>query len=128
VAPSVVSLGQRGGGNGAGVIWRSDGVIVTNRHVVRGDRVDVWTADERHFTGIVAARHPDRDLAVVKVAAEELPAIEVGDSATVVPGQLAIASATRSATGTRRRSASSSPPARRRPARGRGRATGSRPT
>ena len=91
VAPSVVSLGQRGGGNGAGVIWRSDGVIVTNRHVVRGDRVDVWTADERHFTGIVAARHPDRDLAVVKVAAEELPAIEVGDSATVVPGQLAIA-------------------------------------
>jgi serine protease Do len=91
VAPSVVAVGQRGGGNGAGVVWREDGVIVTNRHVVRGDRVDVWTADERHFTGIVAARHPDRDLAVIKVAAEGLPAIAVGDSAIVRPGQLVVA-------------------------------------
>ena len=91
VAPSVVAVGQRGGGNGAGVVWREDGVIVTNRHVVRCDRVDVWTADERHFTGIVAARHPDRDLAVIKVAAEGLPAIVVGDSAIVRPGQLVVA-------------------------------------
>ena len=91
VAPAVVSLGQRGGGSGAGVVWREDGVNVTTRHVVRGDRVDVWTADDRHFTGIVAARHPERDLAVVKVAADGLPAIAVGDSSTVRPGQLAIA-------------------------------------
>src|SRR5688500_19743994 len=61
INPSVVVVGLRGG-NGAGVVWRSDGVIVTNRHVVRDDRADVVLADGRRFTGIVAARHPDRDL------------------------------------------------------------------
>ena len=90
ITPSVAVVRQRGG-NGAGVVWRSDGVIVTNRHVVREDRVEVVLADGRRFTGIVAARHPDRDLAVVKVAATGLPAIEVGDSATVRPGQLVLA-------------------------------------
>ena len=80
-----------GNGNGAGVIWRSDGQIVTNKHVARSDRVDVVLSDGRKFTGIVAARHPHRDLAVIKIAAEGLPAVEVGDSSTVKPGQIVIA-------------------------------------
>jgi serine protease Do len=79
------------GGNGAGVIWRADGQIVTNKHVARSDRVDVVLSDGRKFTGIVAARHPSRDLAVIKIAADGLPAIEVGDSSTVKPGQIAFA-------------------------------------
>ncbi len=79
------------GGNGAGVVWRPDGQIVTNAHVVRDDRVDVLFSDGRRFTGIVAARHPDWDIAVIKIAADDLPAVEVGDSSTVRPGQLAIA-------------------------------------
>lgn len=91
VSPSVVQVGQINGGNGAGIVWRSDGIIVTNRHVVTDDRVDVWTHDGQHFTGIVAARHPDRDVAVIKVATDGLPAAEIGDSSTVRPGQLAIA-------------------------------------
>jgi serine protease Do len=86
-----VPLIVAGNGNGAGVVWRSDGQIVTNKHVVRSDRVDVVLSDGRKFTGIVAARHPSRDLAVVKIAADGLAAIEVGDSSTVKPGQLAIA-------------------------------------
>jgi serine protease Do len=88
--PSVVLIGQ-GNSHGAGVIWRSDGIVVTNRHVLRGDRVDVILDDGRKLTGIVAARHPERDLAVVKVAAEGLPAARLGDSNTVRPGQLVIA-------------------------------------
>ncbi len=84
-----VVLGR--GGNGAGVVWRPDGQIVTNAHVVRDDRVDVLFSDGRRFTGIVAARHPDRDIAVIKIAADDLPAVEVGDSSTVRPGQFAIA-------------------------------------
>ncbi|MDP9370431.1 MAG: trypsin-like peptidase domain-containing protein [Chloroflexota bacterium] len=84
-----VVLGR--GGNGAGVVWRPDGQIVTNAHVVRDDRADVLFSDGRRFTGIVAARHPDRDIAVIKIAADNLPAVEVGDSSTVRPGQLAIA-------------------------------------
>ncbi|MFN8594206.1 MAG: trypsin-like peptidase domain-containing protein [Thermomicrobiales bacterium] len=90
VKPSVVLIGQNGG-HGAGVIWRSEGIIVTNRHVLRDDRVDVIFDDGRRLTGIVAARHPHHDLAVVKVAAEGLPAVRLGDSSTVRPGQIAIA-------------------------------------
>ncbi len=87
---SVVLIGQNGS-HGAGVIWRSDGIVVTNRHVLREDRVDVVLDDGRKLTGIVAARHPDRDLAVVKIAAEGLVAAPLGDSSTVRPGQLVIA-------------------------------------
>lgn len=85
-------LVYRGGGNGAGVIWRADGEIVTNKHVVgNGKQVDIVLADGRKFTGLVASRHPERDLAVVKIAADGLPAATVGDSSTVRPGQIAIA-------------------------------------
>lgn len=90
IKPSVVLIGQ-GNGHGAGVIWRSDGIVITNRHVLRDDRVDVVLDDGRKLTGIVAARHPDRDLAIVKVAAEGLPAARLGDSSTVRPGQLVVA-------------------------------------
>lgn len=79
------------GGNGAGVVWRADGQIVTNNHVARDNRVEIVLADGRHFVGIVANRHPERDLAVLKVAATDLPAVTVGDSATVRPGQLVFA-------------------------------------
>ncbi|MCC6313389.1 MAG: trypsin-like peptidase domain-containing protein [Thermomicrobiales bacterium] len=90
VTRSVVQIGQQKGGNGAGVIWRADGIIVTNRHVVRDDRVDVYTDDGHRYTGIVAARHPALDLAVVKIAAD-LPAAEIGDSDLIRPGELAVA-------------------------------------
>src|SRR3954464_9558234 len=89
VRHSVVLIGQ-GESHGAGVIWRSDGTVITNRHVIRNDRVEVILEDGRRLTGIVASRHPERDLAVVKVAAEGLPAVTVGDSSTVRPGQLVI--------------------------------------
>ena len=90
VKQSVVLIGQNGS-HGAGVIWRPDGIVVTNRHVLRDDRVDVVLDDGRKLTGIVAARHPERDLAVVKIAAEGLPAARLGDSSTVRPGQIVIA-------------------------------------
>lgn len=91
VRESVVLVFHRGG-NGAGIIWRSDGRIVTNSHVVGTDgRTEIVLADGRKYVGIVAARHPTRDLAIVKIAEEGLPAAEIGDSSTVRPGQLAIA-------------------------------------
>jgi serine protease Do len=90
IKPSVVLVGH-GGSHGAGVIWRSDGIVVTNRHVIHDDRVDIVLDDGRKFTGIVAARHPDRDLAVVKIAVDGLPAARLADSSTVRPGQIAIA-------------------------------------
>lgn len=90
VKPAVVLIGQNGS-HGAGVIWRTDGIVVTNRHVLRGDRADVILDDGRRVTGIVAARHPSQDLAIVKIALDDLPAVQIGDSSTVRPGQLAIA-------------------------------------
>ena len=90
VRPSVVMVLSRGG-NGAGVIWRSDGQIVTNSHVVRGDQAEVVLSDGRRFVASLSARHPDRDIALLKIDADGLPAVEVADSSTVRPGQVAIA-------------------------------------
>lgn len=86
-----VALVYHRGGNGAGVVWRPDGQIVTNSHVARENRAEVVLADGRKFVGLVVARHPTRDLAMIKIAADDLPAVTVGDSSTIRPGQLAIA-------------------------------------
>src|SRR4051812_44759852 len=89
VRGSVVQV-NRGGGNGAGVIWRASGEIVTNHHVVgNSDTVEIALADGRRISGSVAARHPERDLAIVKITADGLQPAEIGDSSTVRPGQLA---------------------------------------
>ncbi|CAN5859328.1 trypsin-like peptidase domain-containing protein [soil metagenome] len=88
---SVVLL-YRNGGNGAGVIWSTDGLIVTNNHVVSGDgKVNVVLADGRTYLGIVAGRHPTRDLAVIKIIEEDLPAAAIADSSLVRPGEIAAA-------------------------------------
>lgn len=90
VGSSVVVVGQRGGA-GAGVIWRDDGLIVTNRHVAQRDRHQITLRDGRQFDGTVIDRHPDRDLAVIKIEAAGLPAAAAADSATVRPGELVFA-------------------------------------
>ena len=90
VSESVVLVYHQGG-NGAGVIWRADGQIITNSHVAREGRAEVVLADGRKYVGIVAARHPTRDIAILKIAEDDLPAIDVGDSSRVRPGQLALA-------------------------------------
>ena len=90
VQRSTVGVGRRHG-NGAGVIWSAEGLIVTNHHVVgRASKVEI-EHEGRRYPGEVIARHPSLDLALVKIEAIDLPAIPVGDSDTVRPGQLAIA-------------------------------------
>jgi S1-C subfamily serine protease len=89
--PAVVSV-VRGGGSGSGVIVRSDGIIITNAHVVGSARtVEVRTADGRTFTGTVLGRDPLVDTAVVRVSATNLPAAPLGDSDRLQPGQIAVA-------------------------------------
>ncbi len=80
-------------GVGSGVVYRSDGWIVTNDHVVNGfDKVTVVLNDGREFPGKVV-RTGDRtlDIALVKIDAKDLKAARFGDSRTVRPGQFAIA-------------------------------------
>jgi serine protease DegQ len=74
VQPEVVTV-LTGGGVGSGVIYRPNGVILTNDHVVHGaSAVDIAFADGRRVRGKVMASDPDTDLALVKVDREGLPA------------------------------------------------------
>jgi serine protease Do len=81
--------GRRGGGSG--VIWSSDGMIVTNAHVARSDRARVELWDGRTFEAEVTARDNRRDLASLKIRAQQLPAAAAGDSNSLRPGELVVA-------------------------------------
>lgn len=104
IEPSVVHITSEGShqgdvfgnsisakGVGTGVVFRKDGWIVTNDHVVAGfDKVTVVLADGREFPGTVR-RAPENDIAVVKINANDLTPAEFGDSGKVRPGQFAMA-------------------------------------
>ena len=85
----LVSAGGRGGGSG--VIWSSDGTVITNAHVVRGSQISLQLWDGREFQATVASRDPHRDLAMLRIGATNLPSALVADSSQVRPGELAIA-------------------------------------
>ena len=94
--PSVVTVLVPGGGQGSGVVYREDGVIVTNEHVV-GDARDVVIAfaDGRRLPGRVVAADAVVDVAVVRVDRDDLPAPEyrtelpeVGELAVVIGSPL----------------------------------------
>lgn len=85
----VVHTGGRGGGSG--VIWSSDGTIVTNAHVTRHAQTGVQLWDGRECEATVDRCDRRRDLAVLRVDAGGLPAAVPGDSSQIRPGELAIA-------------------------------------
>ncbi len=91
VSPSVVSV-IRGEGSGSGIIVSADGVVLTNAHVV-GDAgvVQIGLADGRRLEGRVLGGDPSVDVAVVRVAAQGLPAATLGDGDRLEVGQTAIA-------------------------------------
>ncbi|MDP9482109.1 MAG: trypsin-like peptidase domain-containing protein [Chloroflexota bacterium] len=79
-------------GVGSGVIFDSNGWILTNRHVVSGsDKITVALKDGRTFTGTIYGIDTLTDLAIVKLDATGLPAAAMGDSSALQVGQLAIA-------------------------------------
>ena len=83
---------QQQQGQGSGFITRSDGVLLTNAHVVDGaSQVGVTLPDGRSFSGKVLGADPLTDVAVVKVVATGLPVAPLGDSSKVRPGEWAIA-------------------------------------
>jgi serine protease Do len=79
-------------GIGSGVIISPDGYIVTNNHVVDGAKdIKVTLHDRRVLNGKVVGVDKLTDLAVVKVNAQDLPAISWGDSSKLEPGQTVLA-------------------------------------
>ncbi len=99
-APSVVTLSVsdgQGSGSGSGVILDQEGHILTNTHVVTlggqsgSADVTVQTSDGTVHGATVVGTDPESDLAVVKIEAEGLTPIEVGDSSALNVGDSAIA-------------------------------------
>lgn len=79
-------------GTGSGFIIDSDGRILTNAHVVDGaDTVKVILKDGRTFQGKVIGKDELTDVAIVKINADSLPVVSLGNSDALEPGQWAIA-------------------------------------
>lgn len=79
-------------GTGSGFIISANGEILTNAHVVDGaDTVTVILKDGRSFQGKVMGADPVTDVAVVKIQANDLPVVAVGNSDQIKPGEWAIA-------------------------------------
>lgn len=88
---STVLIHSGGRGSGSGVIWSSDGVLVTNAHVVRTTRPTIQLWDGREFEATIHSRDALRDLAQLHINAKDLPAATAADSSQLRPGELAIA-------------------------------------
>jgi serine protease DegQ len=88
--PSIVAI-LAGAGEGSGVVYDADGVVVTNNHVVEGnERVQVALADGDRVDAEVLATDPRSDLAVLRTQRRNLPAAGFADRLPAV-GELAIA-------------------------------------
>jgi S1-C subfamily serine protease len=82
----------RQAGLGSGVITTPDGYILTNNHVIDGaDRVRVELTDKRTFDAKVVGTDPASDLAVLKVEAQGLHTLPIGDSNRVSVGDVVLA-------------------------------------
>lgn len=95
--PSVVSIRTykpSGGepGIGSGVILRTNGLILTNHHVIKNAEViKVSTVDDKNYTAQVLHLAPQHDLAVLKINGSGFKAAKIGSSANVKLGQTAVA-------------------------------------
>ncbi len=79
-------------GEGSGFIIRSDGVILTNAHVVNGaTEVTVRMTDRREYTAKVIGVDTKSDIAVIKINAKDLPVVKTGDSRSLKVGEWVLA-------------------------------------
>jgi serine protease Do len=88
---STVHISSGGRGHGSGIIIKSDGVVVTNAHVVQFGSLGVTLWDGRALPAEVTSRDLQRDLAILRLRAAGLPAASLGDSNQLRPGELVIA-------------------------------------
>lgn len=83
---------EQEGGSGSGIIISSDGYIITNSHVIEGaSGIKVVLSSGDEFTADIVGYDSKTDLAVLKIKATNLPAAELGRSADLKVGELAVA-------------------------------------
>ncbi|MFN6567490.1 S1C family serine protease [Dendronalium sp. ChiSLP03b] len=78
-------------GVGSGVIWQSDGLIITNAHVATSKQATVELSDGRVFAAVRTHFDPQQDLAALKIAATDLNTATIGDADTLRVGELVVA-------------------------------------
>ncbi len=79
-------------GEGSGFIIRPDGFILTNAHVVNGaSEVTVRLTDRHEYTAKVIGIDTKSDVAVIKIAAKDLPTVKLGDSHNLRVGEWVLA-------------------------------------
>jgi putative serine protease PepD len=96
VLPSVVSITSGGGSTGSGFIIDSSGFILTNNHVVEQaalskGRILVTLNNGEEFESKIVGRDASYDLAILKILATGLPALQFGNSDEVAVGDSVIA-------------------------------------
>jgi S1-C subfamily serine protease len=102
-SPAVVKIDSRrregrgrSGGSGSGFIFAPEGLTLTNSHVVQGaKRLSISLQDGRTRTASLIGDDPETDLAVLRIEGSSddapYPTVELGESATLRPGQVVIA-------------------------------------
>ena len=99
VAPTVVGISNKeeglwntSEGSGSGIIFKSDGYIITNYHVIEGaTEIKVKLSNDNILKAVIIGKDARSDLAVIKVEANNLPIAKFADSSKVKVGDLAIA-------------------------------------
>ncbi|MEL7219813.1 MAG: trypsin-like peptidase domain-containing protein [Bacteroidota bacterium] len=85
-------FGDQGAASGSGVIYTTDGYIITNNHVVEGaEKLTVTLTDNRKFAAELIGQDKKTDLAVIKIDASALPTLEVANSDEAVIGEWVLA-------------------------------------
>ena len=79
-------------GQGSGFIISSDGYILTNNHVVEdANKITVKLSNDKELSAKVVGRDPETDVAVIKIDANNLPVVQLGDSDKLKVGEWVIA-------------------------------------
>lgn len=91
ISQTSVKIRSGNTGVGSGVIWKSDGLIITNAHVAVSNKLAVELSDGREFTAVRTKIDPTKDLAALKITATNLTPATIRDSDKLRVGEIVLA-------------------------------------